>query len=134
MVQSGWLYSVNVIVPVGLKPPVRVAVSVTVVLPTGPPRQYTNEPAAGPLTITVFPGAHGVGSVYEDDGESFDFRNGEFMRIEMQWEDTARKLGIRLASGARMLSANPRTFSIKVIDSNQARMVTFKGDPLSVAL
>jgi alpha-glucosidase (family GH31 glycosyl hydrolase) len=104
------------------------------VLPTGPPRQYTNEPAAGPLTITVFPGAHGVGSVYEDDGESFDFRNGEFMRIEMQWEDTARKLGIRLASGARMLSANPKTFSIKVIDSNQARMVTFKGDPLSVAL
>jgi alpha-glucosidase len=104
------------------------------VVPTGPPRQYTNEPAAGPLTITVFPGAHGAGSVYEDDGESFDFRNGEFMRIEMQWEDTARKLGIRLASGARMLRGNPMTFSINVIDSNQAKVVMFKGDPLSVAL
>ena len=104
------------------------------VLPTGPPRQYTNEPAAGPLTITVFPGAHGVGSVYEDDGESFDFRNGEFMRIEMQWEDTARTLGVRLASGARMLSANPIVLSIKAVDSNQTKVVIFKGDPLSVAL
>ena len=103
------------------------------VLPTGPARQYTNEPAPGPLTITVFPGAHGVGSLYEDDGESFDFRNREFMRIEMQWEDTARELAIRLASGARM-RANPMTFSIKLVDSNQAATVKFKGDPLSVAL
>ena len=75
-----------------------------------PPRQYTTEPADGPLTMTVFPGAGGVSLLYQDDGESFDFRNGEFMRIEMQWDDAARKLAIRLASGARMLRAKPMTF------------------------
>jgi alpha-glucosidase len=104
------------------------------VLPMGPARQYTNEPAAGPVTMTVYPGADGASSLYEDDGESFDFRNGQFMRIEMRWDDKARKLAIRLASGARMLGANPRTFSIKVIDSNQTRTVVFHGDPMSVAL
>jgi alpha-glucosidase len=104
------------------------------VLPTGPPRQYTNEPAAGPLTITAFPGADGISSLYEDDGESFNFRNGEFMRIEMHWGDTARKLAIRLASGARMLRANPLTLAIKAADSNQSKTVMFSGDPLSVAL
>ena len=104
------------------------------VLPTGPPRQYTAEPVDGPLTMTIFPGAEGVSSLYEDDGESFDFRKGEFMRIEMQWNDAARKLALRLASGSRMLRPKPMTLSIKVADSNRTRTVMFKGDPLSVAL
>ena len=104
------------------------------VLPTGPPRQYTTEPADGPLTMTVFPGPSGVTSLYEDDGESFDFRKGEFMRIEMQWDDAARKLALRLASGARIVRAKPMTLSIKVAGSNRARTVIFKGDPLSIAL
>jgi alpha-glucosidase (family GH31 glycosyl hydrolase) len=105
-----------------------------VVLPTSPPRQYTTEPADDPLTLTVFSGADGVSFLYQDDGDSFDFRNGEFMRIEMQWEDAARKLAIRLASGARLLRANTITLSIKAVDSKQSKTVTFKGDPLSVAL
>ena len=104
------------------------------VLPTGPLGQFTNEVAVEPVTITTFPGANGASSLYEDDGESFDFRNGEFTRIEMQWEDAARQLRIHLASGVRMLSAKPRTFSIKVIDSNETKTVVFNGDPMSVAL
>jgi alpha-glucosidase/alpha-D-xyloside xylohydrolase len=103
------------------------------VLPMGPLRQYTTDAADGPLALTVFPGASGVSSLYDDDGESFNFRNGEFMRIEMQWEDTSRKLALRLAPGAHMRT-NPMTIAIKMVDSNQARTVMFKGDPLSVAL
>jgi alpha-glucosidase/alpha-D-xyloside xylohydrolase len=49
------------------------------VLPTGPVRQYTAEKVDGPLTLTVYPGAGGSGFLYEDDGETFDFRQGAFM-------------------------------------------------------
>ena len=104
------------------------------VLPMGPPRQYTAEATNGPITMTIFSGASGVTSLYEDDGETFDFRNGEFMRIEVQWDDAARKLSLRLASGARMLRGKSRTFSIEVAGSNKAITVIFRGDPLSVAL
>jgi alpha-glucosidase (family GH31 glycosyl hydrolase) len=100
----------------------------------GPPRQYTNEAVAGPLTMMVFPGASGVSSLYEDDGESFNYRKGEFMRIEMHWEDTARKLAIRLAPGATMLRANPLELSIKVADSSQSKNIVFTGDPLSATM
>lgn len=93
-----------------------------------------DEPALEPQTITISPGTNGAGSLYEDDGENFDFQKGEFMRIEMQWDDRARKLAIRLAPGARMQGANPRTLSVMAIDSNQTRTVVFHGDPLSVAL
>jgi alpha-glucosidase/alpha-D-xyloside xylohydrolase len=104
------------------------------VLPTGPARQYTAEAVDGPLTMTVFPGASSVSSLYEDDGESFDFRNGEFMRIEMQWDDAARKLTLRLAPGARMLGTTPLPLAIKLVDSDEVHTVIFTGDPLSVAL
>ena len=43
----------------------------------------------GPLTLRVYPSAPGLntpgetcaGEVYTDDGHSFDFRNGAFVRI-----------------------------------------------------
>src|SRR3974390_1954303 len=84
------------------------------VVPMGPLKQYTTEVVDGPFTLTVFPGANGACSLYEDDGESFDFRNGQFTRIEMLWDDAARRLVLRLASGSRLLSSNPIAFEIKL--------------------
>jgi hypothetical protein len=104
------------------------------VLPMGPLKQYTSEVTTGPMALTVFPGAGGASFLYEDDGESFDFRNGQFMRIEMLWDDSARSLALRLASGTRMLSPNPIALEIRLAGSDQARTVTFKGDPLNVAM
>lgn len=104
------------------------------VLPMGPVKQYTSEVTDSPLTLTLFPGADGAGFLYQDDGESFDFRNGAFMRIVMEWNDSGRKLALRLASGARMLQAAPIAFDIRLAGSDEARTVMFKGDPISVAL
>jgi alpha-glucosidase len=104
------------------------------VLPTGPLKQYTSEVVDGPLTLTVFPGDSGNGFLYDDDGESFNFRYGEFMRIETQWDDSARKLALRLASGARMWRHASIALEIKLAGFDQAKKVMFKGDPMSVAL
>jgi alpha-glucosidase/alpha-D-xyloside xylohydrolase len=104
------------------------------VLPLGPIKQYTSEVVDGQLTLTVFPGADGDCSHYEDDGESFDFRNGQFMRIAIRWDDSARKLALGLASGSRMLQAAPIALEIKLAGSDQARSVMFKGEPISEAL
>jgi alpha-glucosidase (family GH31 glycosyl hydrolase) len=104
------------------------------VLPMGPLKQYTTEIVDGPFTLTVFPGANGACSLYEDDGESFDFRNGQFTRIEMLWDDGARRLVLRLASGSRLLSPNPIAFEIKLAGSDRVKTLIFKGDQVSVAL
>ena len=42
----------------------------------GPVKQYVDEPGDGPLTLVVYPGADGTSSLYEDDGKSFDYRQG----------------------------------------------------------
>jgi alpha-glucosidase len=102
------------------------------VLPTGPVKQYTAEKVDGPLALTVFPGAGGSGFLYEDDGETFDFRQGAFMRVELRWDDAARKVSLRLAAGSKALRRIP--LEIKLEGSDRAIKAVFTGDPLTVTL
>jgi alpha-glucosidase/alpha-D-xyloside xylohydrolase len=104
------------------------------VLPMGPLKQYTAEVIDGPLTLTVFPGANGSGFLYEDDGESFNFRKGEFMRVDMRWDNGPRTLHLRLAPGSRMLRRASIQLEIKMAGSDNAKTAVFNGGPLSIKL
>jgi len=75
------------------------------VLPLGPVKQYTAESVDAPLTLVVYPGADGRGSVYEDDGHSFGYQRGEWMRILTDWNDARRTLRLSLADGSRARGA-----------------------------
>jgi alpha-glucosidase/alpha-D-xyloside xylohydrolase len=104
------------------------------ILPLGPVKQYTSEPSETPTTLVVYPGANGAASVYEDDGKSFDYRNGEFMRIAMVWQDASRRLTLTLAPGSRMLPPSPRKFEVRVAGSSGTKAIEFSGKALTVQL
>ena len=103
------------------------------IVPLGPVKQYTAEPVDAPLTLVVYPGADGRGSVYEDDGHSFAYQRGEWMRILAQWNDAQRTLRLRLAEGSRRLSPMPRRIEVRVT-SEPSRSVVFDGSPLEIHL
>jgi alpha-glucosidase (family GH31 glycosyl hydrolase) len=103
-------------------------------IPTGPVRQYTAETVDEPLTITVFPGADGHAFLYQDDGETFNFRKGEFTRVEMRWEDRSRHLTLRLAAGSRRLPSQGISFKVGMAGSGHWKSVALRGDSLSVVL
>ncbi|MBB5059562.1 alpha-glucosidase [Granulicella aggregans] len=50
------------------------------IIPVAPLTQSTMEKPDGPLTLRVYPGAKCEGSVYQDDGTSFAYREGKFFR------------------------------------------------------
>jgi alpha-glucosidase (family GH31 glycosyl hydrolase) len=104
------------------------------IIPLGPVRQYADEPVDGPLTVTVYPGADGTASVYEDDGRTFDYRKGAWMRMEMAWRDADRRLTLRLARGSRLLPPAQRAIEVRVAGQAATRTVTFEGKPLDVRL
>jgi alpha-glucosidase (family GH31 glycosyl hydrolase) len=104
------------------------------VLPLGPVKQYADEPSEEPTTLVVFPGVNGTSMLYDDDGVSFAYRAGAFMRIEMSWDERARRLTLRLAPGSRMLTPAPRHFSVRVAGSAIAAPIVFTGQPLEIAL
>jgi len=100
------------------------------ILPLGPVKQVTAEKLDAPLSISIYPGADAAFLLYEDDGTSFDYRRGEWMGIQMTWNDTRRTLGLSLAPGSRMLPPIPRAIVVKLAEGT--RNIRFAGTPVEV--
>src|SRR5262249_10380256 len=62
------------------------------IVPIGPVRQYVEENTDAPIDIVVRQGANASFLLYEDDGRSFKYKRGEWMGIEMKWNDGKRTL------------------------------------------
>lgn len=104
------------------------------VIPMGPVKQYVAENVATPLALWVHPGEDGAFSLYEDDGESFDYRKGEFMRVNIGWNDRQRRLSARLATGSKMLGSSKRNFIVHVAGELATREFVFRGRPVEIKL
>jgi alpha-glucosidase len=66
------------------------------ILPMQPLTQSTIETPKGPLTLRVYPGKDCKGSVYLDDGLSFAYRNGDFLRMEFTCAETPKGLTVHV--------------------------------------
>ncbi len=102
------------------------------ILPLNPVQQYTAEAVDGPLTITIYPGSDGEASLYEDDGATFNYRHGEFMRVVMRWNERKRQLSLSLAPGSRLLPPQRRKLEVRLAGTKGVRRAVFEGRALSI--
>jgi alpha-glucosidase/alpha-D-xyloside xylohydrolase len=100
------------------------------ILPLGPVKQHTAEISNQPLSLLIYPGRDGALLLYEDDGKSFDYRRGEWMGIQISWDDALRLLKLRLAEGSKMLP--PPRRNIELTLNEITRQVEFTGKPLEI--
>ncbi len=68
------------------------------ILPEQPVVQHTGEKPNGPLELRVYPGEDCRGSLYLDDGESFGYQRGEFLRVNYSCEVGPTSLRVKSAS------------------------------------
>jgi alpha-glucosidase (family GH31 glycosyl hydrolase) len=101
------------------------------IIPIGPLRQYVDEKVDEPLTIRIYSGNDAAFLLYEDDGRSFNYRQGEWMGIQMTWNNLGRRLSLRLAEGSRMLPPAHRIFDIKL--DEVMRQIKFGGQAEEVS-
>jgi alpha-glucosidase (family GH31 glycosyl hydrolase) len=101
------------------------------ILPLGPVKQYTEEKVDGPLSVSIYPGSDGSFLLYEDDGKSFNYRKGEWMGTQMDWNDARRVLTLRLSNGSRMLPPGRRRIEVKL--QGTVRSTEFDGRKIEVA-
>ena len=102
------------------------------IIPHAPVREYTEQQTSEPMTVVVYPGADGAFTLYEDDGRSFDYRQGRQMRLAMRWNDAAKRLSISLASGSRMLPPLTRPIRVRIAGTKEEKAVEFAGKPIEV--
>jgi alpha-D-xyloside xylohydrolase len=111
------------------------------ILPLGPELQYTGEKPADPTTLMVYAGANGSFTLYEDDGQSYNYEKGELSRIPITWDDTGKTLTIGARSGSFPAMLKSRTFQLVLVSAGKAvgfsftpkadQMVTYTGDAVT---
>ncbi len=114
---------VEVSAPLGRMP---LFVKAGAIVPTGPAIQHTDQSLNADLTINVFVGADGAFSLYEDDGRSYDYENGEYSRIPFSYDDEAGVLKIGAREGAFPEMAETRTIHLRWVVPGQKGLGNFE--------
>ena len=104
------------------------------ILPFGPIKQFTSEKSEEPLTFVVYPGTDSSTTIYEDDGNSFNYRRGEWMKIGSRWDGEQRKLSVRLLPGSRMLPPLRRKMEVRLVPEKGTHGFDFGGHPIMVSI
>src|SRR5579862_691906 len=68
------------------------------ILPHAPLVQSTSETPRGPLELRVYPGPDCRGSLYLDDGTTFDYQRGAFLRLALSCAADARDVTVTTAA------------------------------------
>ena len=103
------------------------------ILPLGPEMQYVGEKTWDNLEIRVYPGADGTFTLYEDEGDSYNYEKGVYSTIPFQWNDRTRTLivGERKGSYPNMLQS--RKFTVVMPDGSQ-QTVSYDGNEIQVRM
>lgn len=102
------------------------------IIPMGPDVQYHDEKPAGDVTLMIYPGADGFFSLYEDDGETYDYVQGEWSRIPLNWNDATQTLTIGAVEG-KWRVADSRHFSVRWAGSDTPPVsIQYTGDAIEV--
>ena len=64
------------------------------IVPLGPVVQYAAEKPSDPIEVRIYAGADGSFTLYEDEGDNYNYEKGVFATIELRWDDATRTLTI----------------------------------------
>ena len=56
--------------------------------------QYTSEKPWNDLEVRIYPGADGSWTLYEDEGDNYNYEKGMYTNIPFEWNDAERTLTI----------------------------------------
>lgn len=100
------------------------------IVPVGAPRQYAAQTTAEPLELRIYPGADAQFTLYEDDGVSQSYRNGECTRISFNWDDERRTLTIARRQGSYDGMLKRINFNVTLPDGT-SKSVVYKGKKIT---
>ena len=103
------------------------------ILPLGPEMQYVGEKAWDNLELRLYPGADGSFTLYEDEGDNYNYEKGVYSTIQMQWNDKARTLTIGTRQGQYPGMLTSRQFTI-VLPDGTTKTVDYTGSELNISL
>ena len=87
------------------------------IVPMGPMIQYATQ-SIDPLEIRVYEGQDATFTLYEDEGDTYDYESGKYSTITFSWSDSAKKLTIGATAGSYPGMPTTRTFNVVFVGAN----------------
>ncbi len=88
------------------------------ILPFGPEVQYSAEKPWDALEIRVYPGADGTFTLYEDEGDNYNYEKGQFSEIRFAWNEANHTLSIAPRKGSFKGMLQNRQFHIVLVGAD----------------
>jgi len=89
------------------------------ILPLGPEMQYVGEKLWDNLEMRVYPGADAMFTLYEDEGNNYNYEKGVYSTIVFKWNDRTRTLTIGERQGNYPGMLQQRSFTVVLPDGHQ---------------
>ncbi len=103
------------------------------IVPMGPVLQYSSQKSDEPLEIKVYPGANADFTLYEDEGDNYNYEQGKSATIRFTWNDTTHTLTISDRKGSFEGMDNTRSFRINVIGKAE-KTVIYEGKAQRISM
>jgi len=98
------------------------------IVPIDPIRQYTGQKVDEPMTLKIYRGANGNYTLYDDDGTSLDYLEGDSVQTLIKWDDSAKKLSIEPASK----QTATRAFQVELVPDGGTKKIQYTGQRLEL--
>ena len=87
------------------------------IVPMGPMIQYATQ-SIDPLEIRIYEGQDATFTLYEDEGDTYDYETGKYSTIALSWSESAKQLTIGARMGSYPGMPATRTFNIVFVGAN----------------
>ncbi len=106
------------------------------ILPLTQVMQYVDEVPDAPYEIRVYCGADATFTLYEDAGDSYDYEQGAFALVHLQWIENQRALVISAREGSFPSLVQERDYTILFISElgREQKTVRYAGDSMRVSV
>jgi alpha-D-xyloside xylohydrolase len=102
------------------------------IIPLGPFIQYSSEKPADPIELRIYRGADGKFTLYEDEGDNYNYEKGKFTKIPIAWNDSKHTLEIGKRTGEFPGLLRERTFNIVWVSATHGAGVSTTEKPDAV--
>ena len=101
------------------------------ILPLGPEMQYVGEKNWYNLELRIYPGADGSFTLYEDEGDNYNYEKGTYSVIQFSWIEKTHTLTIGDRQGRYPGMLQNRQFTV-VMPDGKRQTVRYDGNALVV--
>ena len=104
------------------------------VVPLGPVQQYADEKKNEPLELRIYPGADGRSTLYNDDGVSYGYEQGQRSQISVSWNDKTRTATLSVQHGTYQNAPGVQRLRVRLLHDRHwiEKDVTYRGHAMAV--